>query len=297
MINIETLLSSFDERGTLLKWLKAVESALKDAVLTSVDIVTISSNTIQLKFNFEDGTSITTPSITLPKGDTGETGATGNGISSIAKTSTSGLVDTYTITFTDGTTTTFDVTNGADGINGTNGTNGTDGVGISSVTVDASNHLIVTLTNNTQIDAGAINVPTPSNVITTDTNTQLFNDNKILEIKNAKYLRFKNWLYENFVQIYMVGQDKVELDISTQSSSIKFLTDKTSGIGENQIIDYERGAGSSHIFTFNKTTGGQLALLSDISAKVPDAPTTDGTYQLKCTVSSGTVTYSWEAVV
>lgn len=39
----------------------------------------------------------------------------GNGIVSIEKTSTSGLVDTYTIIFTDGTTTTFQVTNGADG--------------------------------------------------------------------------------------------------------------------------------------------------------------------------------------
>ena len=40
-------------------------------------------------------------------------GQTGNGIASIAKTATSGLVDTYTITFTNGTTTTFNVTNGS----------------------------------------------------------------------------------------------------------------------------------------------------------------------------------------
>ena len=44
-------------------------------------------------------------------GETGQTGATGNGISSVAKTGTSGNVDTYTITYTNGTTTTFDVTN------------------------------------------------------------------------------------------------------------------------------------------------------------------------------------------
>lgn len=42
-------------------------------------------------------------------------GATGNGISNIAKTSTQGLVDTYTITMTDGTTYTFTVTNGQNG--------------------------------------------------------------------------------------------------------------------------------------------------------------------------------------
>ena len=44
----------------------------------------------------------------------GATGATGNGIASITKTSTSGLVDTYTITYTNGNTTTFTVTNGSD---------------------------------------------------------------------------------------------------------------------------------------------------------------------------------------
>lgn len=49
------------------------------------------------------------------KGDTGATGETGNGISNIRKTSTSGLVDTYTITYTDGTSTTFTVTNGQNG--------------------------------------------------------------------------------------------------------------------------------------------------------------------------------------
>ena len=48
-------------------------------------------------------------------GNTGATGATGNGISSITKTGTQGLVDTYTITMTDGTTATFTVTNGRDG--------------------------------------------------------------------------------------------------------------------------------------------------------------------------------------
>ena len=40
-------------------------------------------------------------------------GSTGKGIASISKTDTSGLVDTYTIVFTDGTSTTFNVTNGA----------------------------------------------------------------------------------------------------------------------------------------------------------------------------------------
>lgn len=45
----------------------------------------------------------------------GTTGDTGNGIASITKTGTSGLVDTYTITYTNGNTSTFTVTNGQDG--------------------------------------------------------------------------------------------------------------------------------------------------------------------------------------
>ena len=54
----------------------------------------------------------------LEKGDkgdtgaTGATGATGNGIANIQKTGTSGLVDTYTITYTNGTTSTIVVNNG-----------------------------------------------------------------------------------------------------------------------------------------------------------------------------------------
>jgi hypothetical protein len=51
-------------------------------------------------------------SIPALKGDKGDTG---RGISSVIKTSTVGLVDTWTITYTDGSTSSFDVTNGADG--------------------------------------------------------------------------------------------------------------------------------------------------------------------------------------
>ena len=61
------------------------------------------------------------------KGDKGDTGDTGNGIQSVTKTSTSGLVDTYTILYTNGTTSTFAVTNGEDGTDGIDGRDGADG--------------------------------------------------------------------------------------------------------------------------------------------------------------------------
>ncbi len=49
------------------------------------------------------------------KGEPGIPGADGNGITDIKKTSSDGKIDTYTITYTDGTTSTFTVTNGTDG--------------------------------------------------------------------------------------------------------------------------------------------------------------------------------------
>lgn len=65
----------------------------------------------------------------------GTDGEDGVGIGNISKTNTVGLVDTYTITFTDGNTTTFTITNGK---------NGTDGVGIVSVQKTATNGLVDT---------------------------------------------------------------------------------------------------------------------------------------------------------
>lgn len=51
-------------------------------------------------------------------GQDGSAGPTGNGIASITKTGTSGLIDTYTITYTDGNTTTYEVKNGEKGDTG-----------------------------------------------------------------------------------------------------------------------------------------------------------------------------------
>lgn len=52
---------------------------------------------------------------TIPKGDTGNTGATGNGIINTEYISSSGLVDTYHINYTNGNHDTFTVTNGQNG--------------------------------------------------------------------------------------------------------------------------------------------------------------------------------------
>ena len=71
------------------------------------------------------------------KGDKGDKGETGTGIASIEKTGTSGLVDTYTITYTDGTTQEYTVTNGASATLPAGGTTGQALVKLSSADSDA----------------------------------------------------------------------------------------------------------------------------------------------------------------
>ncbi len=58
------------------------------------------------------------------KGEKGDPGEDGVSITSIEKTNTEGLIDTYTITFSNGLTKTYTITNGEDGIHGNQGENG-----------------------------------------------------------------------------------------------------------------------------------------------------------------------------
>ena len=83
----------------------------------------------------------------------GKDGEDGVGIESITKTSTEGLVDTYTITLTNEETTTFTVTNGSNGVDGRNGENGSNGVGIEDIVKTSTEGLVdtytITLSNGT----------------------------------------------------------------------------------------------------------------------------------------------------
>lgn len=94
MILKETILSAFTERGTLLQWLKKVEAALKDAVLTDISVEQISATQIKLKFTFENGDYIESPIITLPRGEKGENGKDGLDGEGIAATVEVGTVTT-----------------------------------------------------------------------------------------------------------------------------------------------------------------------------------------------------------
>ena len=100
-------------------WFDLLMDFLNDHAINDVQVNTLPSGS-EATVEFEDGTA----TFGIPAGDKGEKGdkgdqgiqgiqgETGNGIASIEKTGTAGKVDTYTITMTDGTTETFEVTNG-----------------------------------------------------------------------------------------------------------------------------------------------------------------------------------------
>ena len=133
MANISTYLAAIlsavygeDVRGSIHDAIEIINEVGEVVFSTGTDITSASSsstgyfdNSLYLNTNTYElwkciGTD-TWQSLGVLKGDTGV------GISSIQKTSTAGLVDTYTITYTDGNTDTFTVTNGADGADGADG--------------------------------------------------------------------------------------------------------------------------------------------------------------------------------
>ena len=66
MINDNTILSSFDDKPTLLEWLKKVEDALKTDTATAVSVENPSANTYVFKITFADGTNISSGNVVFP---------------------------------------------------------------------------------------------------------------------------------------------------------------------------------------------------------------------------------------
>lgn len=115
-----------DVRGSIHDAIEKINDVAEVVLTTGTDVTSPSSSSTGY---YEDSLYLNTDTFELWKCTgvntwasqgtlKGEAGDDGNGIVSITKTSTSGLVDTYTITYTDGNTSTFNVTNGADGANG-----------------------------------------------------------------------------------------------------------------------------------------------------------------------------------
>lgn len=65
MINWKTILSSFDDKPTLMQWLKIVEKALQNASLESVTAKTAPHNAVAFEFKFADGSTVTSTAANL----------------------------------------------------------------------------------------------------------------------------------------------------------------------------------------------------------------------------------------
>ena len=99
MINWQSILSSFDDKPTLLEWLKKVQKALNESALTTVTVTqekTGRVNSITLTFNFQDGTKIVAPAFTVQDGKDGE------GITNLVNNNLTNRIHSITYDTTDG---------------------------------------------------------------------------------------------------------------------------------------------------------------------------------------------------
>lgn len=69
MINEETIVSVYNDKMTLLQFLKTVNKALDEAVLTSVEVSKKGNATLSFVFVFADGTKIKSGEIVLQQGE------------------------------------------------------------------------------------------------------------------------------------------------------------------------------------------------------------------------------------
>lgn len=157
MINRDTILSVFNEKGTLLKWLQKLEAILSGDTLMGAEIVNQTTTTAQIKFAFGDGSTLLSDPFPIlkgetgpqglkgdtgeagpqgPKGDTGATGPAGVEITDINSGTPyiagENTVTPITITYSNGETTEFTVT-AKTGEAGPQGPKGDNGNGIVSI--------------------------------------------------------------------------------------------------------------------------------------------------------------------
>lgn len=83
MILKNSILSAFNERGTLLKWLKKVEQAIQASVLNSVDLIQSTKNKLKVQMTFANGETVESNEITIEGSGGGGGGGSTKEITSI----------------------------------------------------------------------------------------------------------------------------------------------------------------------------------------------------------------------
>lgn len=123
---VNSILAAVGEKITEVDALEIeIQTKLDNGDFDGADGVGISSIVFNqdytMTITLTNGNSYTSQSLRGSQGEKGENGTDGIGILSIVKTGTSGLIDTYTITYTNNTSSTFTITNGQNGANGQDG--------------------------------------------------------------------------------------------------------------------------------------------------------------------------------
>lgn len=141
MIKYETIISNFDDKVTLYNWLRKVEEALKNASATNFVVNKKGNATLSFSITFADGTTLESGDIVLQQGESVDGARIASGVLQLHLT------------------------------NGTWLTAGNLGA-VSSFSINASQHLIVTYQDGTTQDLGAIfngNVTISGNLSVTGT--------------------------------------------------------------------------------------------------------------------------------
>lgn len=194
----------------------------------------------------------------------------GRGIVSILKTATSGNIDTYTITYTDNTTSTFEVTNGIDG---------TDGRGIVSIEKTGTTGLIdtytITYTDNTtstfnvENGRGITNIEKINTDLLVDTYRISFNDGTTqdYEVTNGKgIVSIGKTSTEGLTDIYTItynDETTATFNVVNGKGIVSIEKTSTSGYVDTYTITYNDGTTSTYEVTNGEVSQAQLDALQD----------------------------------
>lgn len=250
----------------------------------SITGVTLNSN-YTLTISFSDGTSTTTDSI---RGAKGEQGETGNGIASIAKTSSVGLIDTYTVTYTDGSTWTYNVTNGQ---NGTGSVADVWQNGVSVLDDDVAKVTVPTKTSDLTNDSGYITGYTETDPTVPSWAKQANKPSYAYsEISNTPQLAVvaTSGNYEDLSNLPTIPTVPTNVSDFTNDANYQNATQVASAVNEAKVLQVDVSAFSSlpQTKSDSRITSDHVVVSSTFGT--PSAMTSD----LSWTTSDGSITIS-----
>ena len=268
--------------------------------------------------------------ILMLKGKDGD----GKGISSISKTGTSGLVDTYTITLTDGTKSTFTVTNGAKGDKGDigpqgqkgdkgdagpqgqQGVKGQDGQSIKEIKKTSTSGLVdtytITLTDGTKSTftvtngKGIESITKTSTSGLTDTYTITYNDDttSTFTVKNGESVKEKCIIdytvtesaQKVTVNLSEIGnRDDIINSLSNANRiSVYMYSAFNTEQSKNEVNANAYIKCSENIIYFKLTTAGINKSYNLLTISIADRVASDLPYFLATTVGNMTHVYGYE---